>query len=378
MACMEVAPSAPQLSPEELGSEEEGGLFSSSPLSATYTATLKEEGGLFEDDGGLFSSSDEGGDCPRTLFGTAGIASSTNSCKAADLEGSLWELEDACNESLGTACLGALLISAEVRPEDSSCSSHVLILDLQTRSLAQAGLGADEICEAINSKLSRIKASSASHGISNGSVQVIKLQTFVATAEVEPGSLRRLLQRVMEHLVDLPICANGGHLEPTRKRLRQTNRTDSDEREAFLDELCRERAEAHRKTFEEQQAFRERIIKNVEFRRASALEEVKQVQKHAAAARVLTSRDRWLMGQRPQLDLGLLPWARMVSEQWWALPEAQRQVFRAEAQQDRLWLERLSHTRELQDYVEELDVFLRNLAPTQCGPEGCREDGQHA
>jgi len=366
---MEVAPGAPDLSPEDLDSED--GVAPGAP-------DLSPEDLDSEEEGGLFSSSDEGGACSQIFSETAGVAASDKLCNAADLEGSLWELEDACNQSPATARLGALLISAEVRPEES-CSSHILSLDLHAGSLAQAGLDAEEICEAINSKLSRIKATSESDCSSNGSARVIKLQAPSATVGVQPGSLRPLLQRIMEHLVDLPMHASGGHQALPRKRLRQTSPTDSDEREAFLDELCRERAEVHGKPFEEQQAFRERMLKSIELRRASALEEVRQVQERAAAAQTLTSRDRWLLGQRAQLHLGLLPWAKMASEQWWGLPEAQRQVFQAEAQQDREWLQRLSHARELQAYVEELDVFLCNLpggthaAPGACASECARQ-----
>lgn len=138
--------------------------------------------------------------------------------------------------------------------------------------------------------------------------------------------------------------------------------------EALLDGLCCERAGLPARPAAEQQAFRAAALHQLTAMRASAAAAAACVLDGIDAARPLSARDRWLeragAGAAGSADRDALAWATKVSELWGALPEASRRDYSAAVRRVQLDLARQrQQARQLQDLVEEADVFLGNLEP---------------
>merc|ERR1712125_289603 len=59
--------------------------------------------------------------------------------------------------------------------------------------------------------------------------------------------------------------------------------------------------------------------------------------------------------------------ARNISKLWWSMPDVQRQRYIAEAQNDRVAPQVQDRAKNLRDWVDEIDVFLKSLEPcTRC------------
>lgn len=357
------------------------------------------EGSGSEDDGDLFGSDSSGEEwaAPPVAKPPPNIkleAEASPAAPAAGLGMAIFSLDAACNapSSASTLRLGSLLAGAQIlRFSGQVCTEEAgdidgdaslasgdvanawhLHLQLVPRLLDEARIAPGDICVHILALNAGIQAEVSLGSTASPREPAIIIQTLAKADEAHST-----LMRVLAHVVDLPV-EDGGGCQPEKKAKIMGEMCShalaveelAMEMEGLLDDFCCERAALTQKLPDEQRAFREAALGQLSARKTTAAGQVQCLLDRLASAQQLSSRDRWLAtgaaAVGPEVEAGEDPmvWAAKVSELWHALPEVRRNEFRVAALEDQAALRQQDHqARQLQQLIEEVDVFLANLEP---------------
>jgi len=340
---------------------------------ATDSEGEEEDGGLFGSD----SSEDEGrapSNIKPPMENRLPMPEPPKTVAARGLDMAIFELEAVCSTSNGAAALrlGGLLAAAwlVVDAADGHENWH-LHLQLLPHRLGDTCLTPETICQKV------VASDIGLHAVSVGREPALIIQALAPM--LEPHST---LMSILAHLVDLPVeneCNRElGAMRPEKRR-KVTREFDgmvpelqlTTEMEALLDDFCCERAALLQKPAAEQDTFREAAVAELTAKRAVVTGKLQNLLDCIALARPLTSRDRWLaslgaapVGTAVPVGENALPWATKISKLWQTLPDSDRHIFRAAVYKDQVALcQQDQQAKQLQELVEEVDVFLRNLEP---------------